>query len=213
MPALITWWSTDVAALSPSADPDRVHTAGADLLRRWTEPHRCYHTTRHLVEVFWALEELLEDNTLGPVARLAGWLHDAVYAVGPAAGDNERRSAQLARDLLPTLEIDPAVVQTVAGLVEMTAAHESAGRGLLEDAFHDADLWILGAPDDRFDEYCTQVREEYAQVPDAAYATGRSAILRPLLDRNELYRTATAQDEWTAAARSNLTRELGRLTG
>ena len=58
MPALITWWSMDVDAVAPHAHNDAVTRSGADLLVRWSEPARRYHTTRHLVEVFWALEEL-----------------------------------------------------------------------------------------------------------------------------------------------------------
>ncbi|TWP37639.1 HD domain-containing protein [Leekyejoonella antrihumi] len=211
MPALIARWSNDVTALSPGADPDRVLDTGADLLRRWTQPHRHYHTTQHLAEVFWALEEVLDDEPLARVGRLAGWLHDAVYAVGPAAGANERLSAELARDLLPPLGIDSATVQTVGELVEMTADHDPAAGSSLGDAFHDADLWILSAPPLRFDEYCDQVRAEYAQVPDTSYAQGRGAILQPLLQRDQLYRTSHAQTTWTDAARRNLTRELDRL--
>jgi predicted metal-dependent HD superfamily phosphohydrolase len=78
---------------------------------------------------------------------------------------------------------------------------------------HDADLWVLSAPVARFDEYCAQVREEYAHVPAALYATARSELLRPFLVRDHVYRTAHARAEWEPSARENLARELTRLAG
>ena len=78
---------------------------------------------------------------------------------------------------------------------------------------HDADLWVLAAPVGRFDEYCTQVRAEYAHVPAATYARERSGVLRPFLVRDHVYRTAHARTAWEPAARENLARELTRLAG
>ena len=178
MPALIAWWTRDLAALAPDADPQAVGATGADLLRRWTEPQRRYHGTRHLMEVFWALEDLTDAGELsesdGVLARIAAWLHDAVYDPAAAPGANEAASAALARDRLTDLGLDPADVRTVDDLVRMTADHGAAHGDALQRAFHDADLWVLAADEDRFDEYCAQVREEYASVPDAVYRPARA---------------------------------------
>lgn len=214
MPALIAWFRQDVAALVPEADDGLVHAVGADLLLRWTEPHRHYHDTRHLVELFWALEELEEageidarESTLG---RLASWWHDAVYSVSDPVG-NEAASAELAAEQLTALGVAAADRQCVDAMIRASETHEiTDGTGILA-AFTDADLWILAAPEDRFDAYCGQVREEYASVPNGDYASGRSAILRPFLDRPEIYATGHARREWTPRARANLERELSRL--
>ncbi len=105
MPALITWWTQDVVALSPRADAAEVAASGADLLERWTEPHRRYHASRHLVEMFWALEDLTDAGEVSDreatVGRVAAWLHDAVYDPSAAVGANESASAELAETLLP----------------------------------------------------------------------------------------------------------------
>ena len=55
------------------------------------------------------------------------------------------------------------------------------------------------------------MRQEYAHVPEAAYKKGRSAILRPLLHRDRIYRTRHALDSWERPAQINLGRELSRL--
>ncbi len=216
MPALIQWWTQDLAALSPTALDDAVYAAGADLLARWGQPHRRYHGTRHLVEVFWALEELEDageiDSAAGLLGRVAAWWHDAIYdprAVGEA---NETDSAALSREVLTGLDCDADDVDTIETLVLATASHRDAS-GSLERAFLDADLWILSAPTGRFDDYCGQVRAEYAHVPDAAYAAARSSILGEFAARPHLYRTDHARREWEPQARINLDRELARLAG
>ena len=216
MPALITWWTYDVSALSPAADTHEVAATGADLLDRWTEPHRRYHSTRHLVEMFWALEDLTDvgelSDTDAVVGRLAAWLHDAVYDPSAVVGANESASAELAETLLPRVGVDRATVASVVELVRMTADHAVRRDSALHRAFHDADLWILAAPEHRFDEYCGQVREEYASVPDALFRAARSQILRDLVGADGIYLTEHGGGRWDAAARANLDRELARLS-
>ena len=236
MPALIRWWTQELAEISPTAFPDAVFAAGADLLARWGEPHRHYHGTQHLVEMFWALEELeladaidAREATLG---RIAAWLHDAIYDPTAVSGANEADSAALARQVLSDLECDDADVAAVEALVLATATHsepsdETFGDALaaadderaeppavsaaLWDAFHDADLWIFSAPATRFDDYCAEVRAEYAHVPDPAYRAVRGEILRGFATRPHIYCTAHARQEWEPTAQSNLARELARL--
>lgn len=214
MPALIAWWTQDVSVLAPDADPALVWGVGADLLARWREPHRAYHGTRHLVEMFWALEELGEAGEITrrseALGRVAAWFHDAVYsALEPA--DNERASAAYAATALSHMGFGARDRAAIDRLVRASEQHELPVGSGLEAAFHDADLWILSAPTERFDEYCAQVREEYAHVPDAAYATARTAILAPFLDRPRLYATTYADAQWTERGRANLERELTRL--
>lgn len=196
-----------------------------DLVARWSESHRGYHDLRHLDEVLTALEQLRE-STLDTDAEwatvvFAAWFHDAVYDIVTAhdvdAGDtqgavsNEERSAELARKALSASAIDRTVVADTVSLVLASQEHNVIDTRGPHAAFHDADLWILSAPQDRFDDYCRAVRREYAAAPDDAYAHGRSEILRPFLTRESVYRTMHARHFWEAAARSNLARELDRL--
>lgn len=200
--------------LSPSAHSDAVLGIGADLERRLAEPHRRYHTTTHLVEMFWALDELEAagevDGREGALARVAAWFHDAVYDVDDSV-DNERGSADLATSSLRSLAFETKDIDTVERLILETTRHLLPRDDALAAAFHDADLWILGAPTARFDEYCAQVREEYAAVPDDVYATARARILEPFLQRDAIYATRTARQQWEGGARENLARELARL--
>jgi predicted metal-dependent HD superfamily phosphohydrolase len=219
MDPLTRRWRADCTAAAASAHTSVVDAVGVDLIARWREPHRHYHDARHLSEVLSAVDVLCPQDPLRPtgsraVALLAGWFHDAVYDPAPGS-ENERASAELARTTLGGLGVGAALVDRVVTVIVDTIDHD-----VLEDAadearvvFHDADLWILGAPVSRFDEYCRQVRAEFAHVAPADFAAARTAVLRPFLVRPHVYLTDHARRLWEPAARENLARELTRLAG
>jgi predicted metal-dependent HD superfamily phosphohydrolase len=181
-------------ALRPD-DPDQ----GRDLLRRWREPHRRYHTDRHLrytLEIIDRHADLADD---ADVVRMAAWLHDAVY--DPRAGDNEERSAALTDD------------PEVRRLVLLTKTHDAAPSDRNGALLCDADLAILAAEPDVYGEYATNVREEYAFVPDDAFRAGRAAVLRGLLALDDLYKIVPDRAAWAVAARRNMETELRTVTG
>lgn len=217
MDTLRSRWHADVTALCPDAPHERVAAEVTDLLDRWLEDHRSYHDVGHLAEVLAALDELAEGGDLPArerhLAGLAAWYHDAVYDTHAAAGANEQASAELAQERLTALGLDPSALALVARLVRESATHEMSTLTPAARAFHDADLWILAAPTERFDAYCHQVRIEYGMVGDEDFARGRSAVLAPFVERERLYLTDHAHERWTGRARLNLRRELDRLSG
>jgi predicted metal-dependent HD superfamily phosphohydrolase len=182
---------------------------GAELVARWAEPHRRYHTTAHLVAVLAAID-LLAGAAADPRAvRLAAWFHDAVYDGRP--GWDEERSAQLAQARLPRCGVPSATVAEVARLVRLTAAHDQVAEGDANgEVLSDADLAVLGSPG--YDDYTAAVRQEYAHVPDDLFRLGRAEVLRRLLAVPALYRTREARELWEERARANMTAELASLT-
>jgi predicted metal-dependent HD superfamily phosphohydrolase len=187
---------------------------GADLLRRYGEPHRRYHTTEHLAAVLDHVDELADEAGDAEAVRLAAWFHDAVY--DPSRGDNEERSAVLAERMLADTDLPAVTVAEVARLVRLTTTHDPSDDDRNGAVLCDADLAILAAPPDRYAAYAASVREEYAAVPDDTFRAGRTEILRSLLELPALFRTAPARERWEAAARHNLQTELmllGRASG
>ena len=215
METLRSRWITDLTSLGADAGRPLLLAEGTALLDRWLEDHRAYHDPVHLAEVLAALDELHDAGALPArdrhVAGLAAWYHDAVYDTGAEPGANEEASAALAEERLPALGLEVGVVGDVARLVRESATHEMTTTDPAASAFHDADLWILSAPTERFDAYCHQVRIEYGLVPDADYARGRTRVLTPFVERERLYLTDHAHDHWSARARVNLAREIDRL--
>jgi predicted metal-dependent HD superfamily phosphohydrolase len=179
--------------------------AGRDLLRRWSEPHRRYHDVGHLAAVLSTLDKLDAPAEV----RLAAWYHDAVY--DPRGADNEERSARLAVDALTGLGSGDRAAE-VARLVRLTAGHDPTPGDVNGLLLCDADLAVLARSPDGYDRYAAAIREEYAHVPDAAFRSGRAAVLRRLLDLPALYRTPELHERWEAPARANLRRELDGLS-
>lgn len=199
------------------------HTAlGEDLLERYEQPHRKYHTSVHLSEMLTALKTLYKrHHTATPRAvLLAAWFHDAVYEANP--GDDEAASADLARTALTPLASTGSLtnreVTTIAHLIELTASHQLADgieeytSGALTRAdaafFLDADLAILAADSPRYTRYVAGVRAEYAHYAPDAFTRGRAAILQGFLNRTTIYASDTAHLLWDAPARLNLRTEL-----
>lgn len=199
-----------------SAGHARVPTAwseaGAELLRRWDEPHRRYHDLAHLEDVLHHLDVLRDDGEPVPVTvELAAWFHDAVYALAPGA--DEQRSAELAHDRLTRLGAGPAAVAEVERLVLLTASHAPAVGDAAGAVLCDADLAILASSPRRYARYAAAVRAEYARVPDDDFRRGRAAVLAGLLAHEHLFATASGRARWEAPARQNLSHELALLGG
>src|SRR5690348_1527399 len=92
-------WTRQLAPFGAGAEP--VAKAWSDLESAYERPDRHYHTLRHIAQVLGTIDRL-RDRALDPVSlRLAAWYHDAVY--DSRAKDNEERSADLARAVLPAL--------------------------------------------------------------------------------------------------------------
>jgi predicted metal-dependent HD superfamily phosphohydrolase len=174
------------------------------LLAAYGDPSRGYHDTRHLAEVLARIAELATTTAFDRDAVvLAAWFHDAVYDGQP---DAEERSAQWA------LGADVPTAPEVARLVRLTEHHRPADDDINGCVLSDADLAILAAPAERYAEYATAVREEYAHVPEPDFRAGRAAILRQLLALPRLFATQTGHDRWEARARRNVEREIAELT-
>lgn len=184
---------------------DDHHDLRDELLAAWDRPG--YHDLLHLTEVLDRLDRLAAEGA--PFDRtavaLAAWFHDAVYE---GSDDDEEQSARWAERALPA-----GHAQEVARLVRMTAHHRPDGADAAGGALSDADLAILAAPRERYDAYASGVRADFAHVADADFRAGRAAVLADLAARPHLFHTARARALWEAAARANLERELGELSG
>jgi predicted metal-dependent HD superfamily phosphohydrolase len=180
-----------------------------ELAAAYADPSRGYHDTQHLTEVLDRLDELAGNGAAydpTPVL-LAAWFHDAVY---DGERDAEERSATWAEDALATVAPAP-MVSEVARLVRLTETHTPDDGDANGCALSDADLGILAAPRQRYDEYVAAVRREYAHLEDAVFSAGRADVLKGLAAKPQLFHTTYARERWESAARANLERELAAL--
>jgi predicted metal-dependent HD superfamily phosphohydrolase len=182
---------------------------------RYDEPHRKYHTRRHIDAMLVALGSLWDQAGYADVLReplvLATWLHDAVY--DPTLADNELMSAALGRELLASLDASDELIDEVERLVLLTTTHDPDPTDRAGALLCDADLSVLAQGAEAYGAYTRAVRAEYAFVPDAAFRAGRAQVLQTLLTREWLYSTPLARERWESVARARMREELGDLDG
>jgi predicted metal-dependent HD superfamily phosphohydrolase len=194
-----TW--SELGAVAPPGALDA-------LLARYAEPHRAYHTRRHLDECFAQLDPVRAHCERPGEVELALWYHDAIYE--PREPRNEERSAEWAEAVLREAGVAAGAAHRVRDLV-LATKHDAVPETPDAQLLVDVDLAILGAPAERFDEYEAQVRVEYGWVPEAAFRAGRAKILRELFARPALYSTPWFRERLEEAARANLARSIARL--
>jgi len=176
----------------------------------YAEPHRRYHTRRHIeqcLELLDSVPDLMESER--QVLTWAIWWHDAIY--DPTASDNEARSAELAKRELRDLDASIHVREEVARLIRLTAGHTVEAEDRLGEILVSIDLAILGAAPEAYDAYARAVREEYAHVPDDAWRQGRPRVLRHFLEAEVIYPDPDLRGRLEVQARANLAREIAAL--
>lgn len=171
------------------------------LMRRYSEPHRHYHTLQHLAECIARLEPALGLCRHPGEVEIALWFHDAIYDLQGA--DNEGQSARWAVQALAEARVSPEASERVKHLIEATR-HSALPATDDERLLVDIDLAILGAEPARFEEYERQIRQEYAHVPSQLFCEKRREILAQFLARPQLYSTAHLRNSLEARARENI---------
>lgn len=177
-----------------------------EVITRYREPQRSYHTLQHLDECIRWLEPVLGLAEAPGEVEIALWFHDAVYE--PKRSDNEDESARLAQRALAAGGVTEATIARVCRFI-MVTQHAALPSTPDEQLIVDIDLAILGAAEARFAEYEAQIRREYNWVPGWLFRRKRKAILREFIARAPLYGTACFHDRLEAQARRNLARAIG----
>lgn len=172
-----------------------------DVVARYGEPHRAYHTIGHVEHVVAKVDEIGHGHDAAVV--LAAILHDVIY--DPGRSDNEERSAEYARRVLDGLDTAPRV----ATLIEATKSHDGPVGDDGLDALLDADLSTFA--DDNEGRNGELIRQEYASVPEEAFRAGRRSVLQGFLEREPLYRTEHMRTRYEAKAKANIRQALERI--
>lgn len=172
----------------------------------FAEPGRAYHNQVHILMMLHLFERLrdLSDDPLA--VKIAIFFHDAIYHISdnparPPAHDNEERSVDLMKDCLVG-PVSPSIIKAVR-LIRSTAGH-ATDRDMDTRLLHDLDLSILASGRQRYQQYESQIRREYAVYPDALYIPARLAILRGFLERRRIFTLPGLGLMWEDTARSNL---------
>ena len=140
--------------------------------------------------------------------RWALLFHDAVYDTHRS--DNESRSAEWACRIMEEFGRPADEIARVRDLI-LATRHAGELKTPDQALLVDIDLSILGSAEAIFAQYDSDVRKEYAWVPEPDYRSGRAAVLRSFLDRPRIFSTRAFAERYEAHARSNIQRALARV--
>ena len=170
-----------VQQVFPNRAPYEHRMVQENIVAAYSQPHRHYHTVKHLNEM---LELTGKHVVLNKQAFLAALLfHDVVYepqrsAPGYVGLSNEQESALLCKQILQIGGVGAATIERAQELILMTETHKAPEGDEEALLFMDIDMAIVGAPERRYREYAGQNAREYlsAFTPEQ-YLMGRSAFL------------------------------------
>lgn len=181
------------------------------LVKNYGQPHRFYHTMSHVLACLDVLDQFAPNIAERDSVELALWFHDVIYQ--PFAKDNEDQSAALLMVTGRRVGVAHSVMQRASDLVMLTKHVEPPdARDATAGYMIDIDLSILGEDEATFDKYESDVRKEYAEVPDNQFWPARAKILQSFLDRPSIYTTSTFRGRYEARARANLLRSIRRCS-
>ncbi|MEE4380287.1 MAG: hypothetical protein V2J55_22600 [Candidatus Competibacteraceae bacterium] len=181
--------------------PEQIH---AELVTRYSEPHRHYHTCEHIGHCLNQLELASAEIDHPAAVGIALWFHDVIY--DPRATDNEQQSAELFMRWVGD-HADPQFSEIVYEAILITK-HREIPRTLTEQFVVDIDLSSFGLPEPVFDQNSRDIRAEYAHVPDAEFFPAHLKFLESLFAKPTLYFTDFFHTHYEAIARANFQRLL-----
>ncbi len=196
---------TNLKAIGAQGEPDAFWK---ETLSPYFETSRHYHNWQHICSAladFYQAKDFAED----PLAvEVALWYHDAVYDTN--TGDNEERSAELARSMIQRIGLSETFGDKVVNLV-LATKHTVPPIDSDAQILVDIDLGILGKSEKEFDEYEQGIRKEYSWVTYEQFAAKRAQILQAFLDRPYIYSCKFFRDKYESKARDNLKRSIAKL--
>jgi len=197
-------WTRAWSGLGAAGDGIQVRD---NLLARYAEPHRKYHTLQHLEECLSLFDSMADVPAHPAEVEMALWFHDAIYDL--KSSQNEELSAVLAEKTLLAADVSSDSASLVRNL-SLVTQHTGVPKTLDEQVLVDIDLAILGAPESRFAEYERQIRDEYSHVPGLLFRIKRKAILRSFLARSAIYNTPLLHGRLEVRARKNMALATGQ---
>ncbi len=199
---LLGQFGVDAAAAEPALN---------FLVAAYSSGDRFYHNLEHIHETLDMARRFAGGASAPAEVDLAIWFHDVVYDT--RSKDSEERSAEFAAATLAPLGLPSASIARICKQIQATAhLSNSAAPAHGETALIlDADLAVLGAPEDRYYREATDIRREYAWVADGDYCNGRAKVLEAFLARRRIYWSELLHRERDTQARQNLTNELASL--
>lgn len=181
-----------------------------ELLNAYSSSDRYYHNLTHIQDCLSIFDETRSLATFPEAVELAIWFHDAVY--DPKRSDNEERSAAWAKSAIAHSGLSSDLAEYVSCLI-LATRHHVAVNDRDTQLLVDIDLSILGREPEIFWQYETNIRKEYAWVPEDLFRQKRISILHSFLERSHIYHLDFYREKFEAQARRNLEQAIAQHLG
>ncbi|MDB5163862.1 MAG: hypothetical protein JWS12_480 [Candidatus Saccharibacteria bacterium] len=197
-----------------------------EIIDLYSAPWRVHHDVSHLSYLIDftnayqdrtdLLPRVFSDDPTTINKGLVLWMimyHDAIQDTHTPQGEDEQLSADVAKHRLTELRLPKDHIREIAlGILASTEHRFVISQNIA--FFLDADVAILGAAPDRYDQYAQAIRKEYEWVPEERYRHARANVLHSFLDtqkRPTIFLTDFGQKLFEEPARQNIQRELASL--
>jgi predicted metal-dependent HD superfamily phosphohydrolase len=202
--------------LSLGAKSDVAEKWSSELVARYTEQQRYYHTVSHVAAMLDCLDTHVVGMTDPLAVELAVYFHDWIYE--PQSKTNEADSVEAFVAFAKELALDDLLSEKVVKMIEATVTHQirdDFSPSEINDVnlFLDFDLEVLGRNWDDYLTYAGQIRKEYISFEEHEYNTGRAQVLKNFLERDRIYFSEVFYEEKETSARRNVNREINKVLG
>ncbi len=184
-----------------------------DIVTRYREPHRFYHTLAHIAACLRFLARTYPN--LHPQKRsvlvMAIIYHDIIYDV--KSKTNEAESAAHARIQMSVMGFAKTFVDEVVRLIILTAHHKGDPTDILGSIMIDTDMHVFAEPDAVYARYADDIRKEYEPLAGReAFIAGRRNFLSTV-DAENIFVTSEMKTEKSASQSAwNIAEEYRKLS-
>jgi predicted metal-dependent HD superfamily phosphohydrolase len=174
--------SPGLYSIQPILDHWNIEMSETEILARWQEPHRKYHTLTHLSDLYNQIQKLSNSTDISltniekDMLYLTSAFHDIIY--DPKHSDNEERSTKLFLDVSKKSPY-PERIQEIAEIICDTKTHQP--RTPLSKQFSEMDMSIVLAPFSELEVWEEGIRYEYQHIPSLLYKIGRGRFLKKMI--------------------------------
>jgi len=192
-----------------SLQPDDTHVADVwgQITRGYSEPHRFYHSQRHILFCLKQLERI--EDSLADIAAvsLAIWFHDLI--LDPSANDNEEKSKQLFESLANN-HLPEQLIKKTSALI-LSTRHIDAPLNFDECCIQDIDLSTMGEDWDSFVRDVDDLRKEYSHLSNEHFIDVTINFYHDMLGRDKIYNSNYFNEHCEQKARENIKRYMREI--
>jgi predicted metal-dependent HD superfamily phosphohydrolase len=187
-----------------------------NIISRYTEDHRYYHTIKHIYDIHCKFDELImsgnkvsEETKL--IVRLALFYHDFIYEIGNL--DNEKLSADLAVKELTEVKFMESIINQVKECILVTCYQLNPEPGGIEQKLIvDCDLSGFALPWKSFIKQRNDVIKELGgDEPGREFYIKQINFLSGLVVKPNIFYTDYFKENYEHFARANIKKEIERI--